>query len=95
MYMNMNMYMDVNYSCNQCGHDRQIESELSHECETSKNQAEGLCVCFISCKLPRVPSQSQAEKEKRVNTSVQCFSLAVLIFGCLRANRIKMLLFKC
>ena len=79
----------------QCGYERQIESELSHECETTKNQAEGLCACFISCTLPRVPSQSQAEKEKHANTSVLFFSLAVLIFGCLRANRIKMLFSKC
>ena len=27
----------VNYSCNQCGHDRQVESELSHECETTRS----------------------------------------------------------
>ena len=40
-------------------------------------------------------SQSQAEKEKHANTSVLFLSLAVLIFGCLRANGIKMLLAKC
>ena len=34
---NINIYLVVNYSCNQCGHDRQVESELSHECETTRS----------------------------------------------------------
>ena len=31
------MYMIVNYSCNQCGYYRQVESELLHECETARS----------------------------------------------------------
>ena len=41
--MKLQWNMNMKYSWKQCGNDKQIESELSHECETTGNQAEGLC----------------------------------------------------
>ena len=82
LFANLNFLNFIACAIVQCGYERQTESELSHECETTKNQAEGLCACFISCTLPGVASQSQAEKEKRANMSVLFFPLGLLIFVC-------------
>ena len=42
--LNKNMWkwvkMKMNFSCNQCGNDRQIESELSQECKASGRQGQ-------------------------------------------------------
>ena len=49
LYFNKSMYVEIsgdeiefkiNFSCNQCGNDRQIESELSQECKASGRQGQ-------------------------------------------------------
>ena len=39
----VNDIMIVNYSCNQCGYDRQVETKLLHQCETTRSPG-GYCL---------------------------------------------------
>ena len=47
---NFNIYTIVNYSCNQCGYNRQVESELLHECVTTRSPG-GNCLQIMSFSL--------------------------------------------